>query len=416
MNPDANTAARPTIPAVGGRVEMLTFDLLPSHDSTWGLATGRDGNIYIAACGECTGGLSVFILSYDPDTEKLTYHIEVGPAIGEPADNGRATQSKIHYCLLPGSDGLLYCATHASGAPMDHPIWRPWNSWDDEALRFTGSYLFTFDPKNHRIENFGIGPPREGSRCLALDEKRRKLYGVTWPRNHFYVFDLDTRAYRDLGRFGHVNPQAVWTDRDGNAYTTNDYGRILRVDAETEEMRLLSVSCPHVSYRNGWHNVTYDVVPSPDGQSFWGTDWGYESFLWRYDLYDGPEGTMHSFGRAFGPPDLKTDRNLELHQARGLVFGADGKLYFTMGFGQSKLDRRTYLVRLDPRTGEREQVAELRCGDHTPAAIASATPDYYGNLYFAEAGRTPTRLYVYRPDSARKEKPVFSWKDIKQWG
>jgi len=403
------------IPAVGGRLEMVAFDLLPLHDSCWALATGKDGKIYVGVCGEISGGLSVFIVSYDPDTREVTYHVEVGPEVGEPADNGKATQAKIHYCMLPGDDGLLYCATHASGPPVNHPVWRPWNSWDDESIRFPGSFIFTFDPKTDKIDNFGIGPKWEGSRCLALDEKHRKLYGVTWPRNHFYVYELDTHEYRDLGRFGHVNPQAVWTDRDGNAYTTGDYGQILKVDAETEEMRFFKVSCPHVWYRDGWHNVPYDVVPSPDWNSVWGTDWGYESFIWRYDMYDGPEGTMHSFGRAFGAEDFRTDCGLESHQVRGVVFGADGKLYFTMPIGLAE-ERRTYLIRMDVETGEREQLAEIRFGDHISGAIASATPDYYGNLYFAEAGRTPTRIYIYRPDTVEEDQKVLSWKDIKQWG
>ena len=410
-------ASRQTIPVVGGTLEMLSYDLLPLHDSTWALATGKDGKVYIGACGEVSGGLSVFILSYDPEEEELTYHVEVGPEVGEPADNGKATQAKIHYCMLPGDDGLIYCATHASGPPLNHPIWRPCNSWDDQAVCFPGSFIFTFDPQTDTIDNFGIGPQKEGSRCLALDEKRRKMFGVTWPRNHFYVYDLNTHEYRDLGRFGHVNPQAVWTDRDGNAYTTGDYGQILRVDGETEEMRFLDVHCPHVSYRRGWHNVPYDVVPAPDWNSVWGTDWGYESFIWRYDMYDGPEGTMHSFGRAFGPEDYRTDRGLETNQVRGVVFGADGKLYFTIPAGwKDEEEKPTCLVRLDVETGEREELCEFAFEGHTTGAIASATPDYYGNLYFAEAGRTPTRVYIYRPDTAEKGKPVLSWKDIKQWG
>jgi len=401
--------------AAGGRIEMLTYSLLPMHDSTWGLCTAVDGRIYIAACGELSGGLSVFILSYDPDSEELTYHVECGPALGEPPDNGRATQSKVHYCMVPGADGLIYNATHASGPPLGHPVWRPFNSWDDAKRCFAGSYIFSFDPKTDAIHNYGIGPRREGSRAMALDERRRTLYGVTWPRNHFYTFHLDTEEYRDLGRFGDTNPQAVWLDPQGNAYTTDDYGFILRCDAETGELRKLKARCPHVWYRRGWHNVAYDVVPSPDGSCVYGCDYGYESFLWRYDPTDGPDGRMHSFGRAFGPPDWRTDRSLETHNVRGLVFGADQKLYFTMTATWEQ-PRTKYLVRFDPKTEQREVVCPLRFGEHEPIAIASATPDFYGNLYFAGAGNAPTRLYIYRPDYVTKDKTLFSWKDIKQWG
>lgn len=400
--------------AIDGEVEYLPFNKLPKHDSTWALCTGVDGNIYIAACGETTGGLSVFILRYIPEKEKLEYLIEVGPELGEVPDNGHATQSKIHYCLIHGSDGLLYCATHASGPPINHPYWRPHNTWDDEKVRFPGSFIFTYDPIKNKIHNYGIGPKREGSRAVAFYEKKKKLYGITWPRNHVYVFYFETGKYIDLGRIGDINPQAIFLDKFGNAYTTDDYGYILKIDAETNEIKKLNVRCPYENYRLGWHNVLYDVVPSFDWKWFYGTDWGYESRLWRYTPYEGEQGIMEDLGRAFGPEDFKTDRFLERYQVRGLVFGADKKLYFTMRIGWDK--EETWIIRLNPETLEREKVCSLTFGEHKPTAIASATFDFYGNLYFAEAGNSPTAIYIYKPKYVSKNKKLFSWNDVKQWG
>jgi len=404
-----------TIPALGGAVEHVVFDLLPVHDSTWGLCTGADGMIYPAACGERRGGLSAFILRYDPGRRTTDYLVECSPALGQPPDDGHATQSKIHYCILPASDGLLYCATHASGPPVGHPTWGPWNTWDDPAVQFPGAHIFTYDPAADVVNDFGIGPQREGSRCLALDEKRRKLYGITWPRNHVYVFYIDERRYADIGRIGDINPQAIWLDRDGRAYTTDDYGRFLRIDPETNEIAVLKTRCPHQWYHRGWHNVPYDVVPAPDWSCVYGCDYGYESRIWRFDPYDGPDGRVEDLGPALDLGGLKSDLSLEYFNVRGLVFGADGKLYFGM---RAPRGSRTplHLARLDVRTLEREVVAVLQFGDYEPPILASATPDFYGNLYFAEAGRAPTGMYVYRPDGASRDKQVFSWNDIKQWG
>ncbi|MCM8770210.1 MAG: hypothetical protein NC911_11220 [Candidatus Omnitrophica bacterium] len=402
-------------PALDGEIEYWPITGLPQHDSVWGLCTGYDGNIYLADCGELTGGLNVFILRYRPTERKLEYLLDVGPAMGEPPDNGHATQSKIHYCLLPGSDGLLYCATHASGPPLGDPIWRPWNCWDDPARWFSGSYLFTFDPETGRVENFGIGPVKEGTRAMALDEKRRLLYGITWPRNHLYLFSLTTKEYKDLGRIGDVNPQAIFLDRQGNAWTTDDYGFFLKCEVETHEIRKVIARCPFEPYRIGWHNVPYDVIPAPDWSCFYGTDWGYESHLWRFDPYCCSEGKVEDLGRAFGPPDFKTDLYLERWQVRGLVFGMDGRLYFTMRLGWEQPEE-TWLLRLDITTGKREKVACLVFGEHRPLAIASATFDFYGNLYFAEAGTAPSGFYIYRPKKASAKPDVFSEKDIKPWG
>ena len=70
----------------------------------------------------------------------------------------------------------------------------------------------------------------------------------------------------------------------------------------------------------------------------------------------------------------------------------------------------------DVETLEREVVAILEFGEAEPWVHASATPDFYGNLYFAEAGGSPTGMTIYRPDWVDYDKQVFSWKDIKQWG
>jgi len=415
MQQAIGAAHRETIPVVGGRLEMIVYSDLPHHDSTWGLTTEKDGRLYIGACGESFGGLSVFLLRYHPETDELEYLVECGPAVGEPPDNGHATQSKIHYCLLPGDDGKLYCATHASGPPWGDPSWNPWACWDDTVKRFPGSHLFIYDPKTNGIEDLGVGPKKEGSRALAFDEKRQKLYGITWPRNHFYIYDLAKREYTDLGRFGEINPQAVWLDRDGNVYTTDDYGFLLKHTPGSDDLVRLHSQAPHLAHRRGFHNVPYDVVPSPDWSCVYGTDWGYESYLWKFDPHAGPEGSLQSYGRAWGPPDFPTDSSLEATQVRGLVFGADGKLYFTMT-ASWETPRVKYLLRFDPKTQEREVLGPIKFGDHQPGAIASATQDYYGNLYFAGAGNSPTRMYVYRPDGVTTSKKRFRWKDIKQWG
>jgi len=94
---------------------------------------------------------------------------------------------------------------------------------------------------------------------------------------------------------------------------------------------------------------------------------------------------------------------------------ANPKLYYTMS-ARWEDPQTKYLLRFDPETQERERVAPMRFGEREPRAIASATPDFYGNLYFAGAGVAPTEIYIYRPDHVTKEKELFSWKDIKQWG
>jgi hypothetical protein len=137
--------------------------------------------------------------------------------------------------------------------------------------------------------------------------------------------------------------------------------------------------------------------------------------VWWFDPSAGPDGRAEDLGRALGDPDMKTEPYLEYYNVRGLVFGADGKLYFCMRVwreGKTPM----HLARLNVRTLEREVVAILESDQGERLHIASATADYYGNLYFADAARHPTGMHVYRPDAADAGRTVFSWKDVKQWG
>lgn len=177
------------------KMKSIVFKELPVHDTCWSITTGSDGNIYIGVCSELTGGQSVFIVQYNPVNGKTEYLLDVASALGEPSDSGRAPYSKIHYCLLPSSDGKLYCATHCSGLPINHPVWRPWHTWDDPEKMHPGFHIFSFDPKTEELVDFGIMSPNEGSRAMALAEKRGLLYGITWPRD-LYFADTNNRQER----------------------------------------------------------------------------------------------------------------------------------------------------------------------------------------------------------------------------
>ena len=149
-------------------MKSIIFDALPVHDTNWSITTGADGNIYVGICGELTGGLSVFIVRYVPTRKETEYLLEVGPALNEPSDSERAPISKIHYCMVPGDDGKLYCANHFSGPPLGAPIWGPWHTWDDQERMASGFHIFTFDPATEAVEDFEIMARNEGSRAMAL--------------------------------------------------------------------------------------------------------------------------------------------------------------------------------------------------------------------------------------------------------
>lgn len=388
------------------KVETVVFDKLPEHDTCWAFIEGSDGKLYTGVCGEITGGLSAYVAGYDPLLNKMDYLVEMASAIGVPADNGQATHSKVHKCLLQDNDGILYAATHCTGAPLGDWIWRPWNCWNHPQKYFSGSGIVSFKPDGEIVFS-EIFLPKQGSRCMALAQNRRKIYGMSYPKNHFFIYDIMTHKVTDKGRIGNINPQCVFTDKRENAYTSDDYGKLVKYDAERDELVETGIVIPHAGFRNGYHNTLYDVTPSPDGESVYGVTWTWGQRLFRYDF---KRNELYDFGKAYGEEDTEWDHIIHSHVG-GLVFGEDGNLYFTVNI-RSGNGSKPHLVRMDPQTGKRELLGTLeadgKAGDHISRGACGAD----GSLYFAEAGNTPTKLFKCTVDYPGAKKPRLR----RMWG
>lgn len=369
--------------------KAIVFDKLPAHDTCWGLITGVDGKIYIPVCGEMTGGLSAFIVSYTPETEKVEYLLEVARVLGVPPENGEATHAKVHYCLLMDEEGILYAATHCTGAPYGDFIWRPWNCWTHPIKKFRGSGILAYDTKKKEVLFVDFLMPNEGSRCMAISCKRKKIYGISYPRNHFFIYDIKKRELRDLGRIGSINPQCIFLDNDENAYTTDDYGNLIKCNGDKEELIDTGIQIPHASFRNGFHNVLYDVTPCPDGESVYGVTWTFGERLFCYNF---KKNKIYDFGKAYGEERKEWFHIINTHIG-GLIFGDDGYLYFCANIPEENY--APFLIKLNTENLKREIVGKFMYNGRQADHISRATFDFEGNLYFAEVGNTPTKIFKY---------------------
>ena len=398
------------------KIEPIVFDKLPVHDTCWSLITGADGKMYIGVCGEMTGGLSAYIASYDPETEKVEYLLEVEKVLGIPEDSGEAAHAKVHFCLLSDDEGILYAATHCTGPPLGDVIWRPWNCWSHPKKHFRGSGIFGYDPKKKEVLFTDFFLPHEGSRCMAISCKRRKIYGISYPRDHFFIYDLDKHEVRDLGRVGCVNPLAIFLDADENAYITDEYGCLIRCDGDKETLEETGAQIPHPPFQNGFHNVIHDAVASPDGKEVYMVlqNFGGELFRYNfkknkfYDLGKAYEGRVKGEGQReeWSPTSHIIDDNVG-----GLVFGDDGYLYFTANLHTKDLNG-PYLIRLNPETLKRENLGQITYQGKPADHISRAARDFRGNLYFAEVGNRPTKIFKVQGEKDR----VKGGKQIKYWG
>ena len=392
--------------------QAIVFNELPVHDTCWSITTGIDGIIYMAVCGEMTGGLGAYIAAYSPEDDTLSYQLSVADAVGCPVDDGHATHGKIHYCLLPAEDGTLYAATHCTTPPAGDTIWRPWHTWDDPVKSFSGSRIFSYKPADDSLQFMGDLVPKQSTRCMALNQDRGLIYGITYPQDHFFVYHIDERRTEDLGRIGSVNPQCIFLDNQGNGYTTNDYGFIIRYSVDKGILEELPVQIPHAPHRDGFHTLPYDAVASPDGTAIYGVTWDFDIRLFRYFPEDGKDGRIEDLGAPYGTP-ADTWWDIKDEHTGGLVFGLDGFLYYAANLIED--DQKSHLIKLNPSTLEREDMGAIHDGDIYPDHISRATRDYAGNLYFADVGMRPTRVFKYTPvlsnGAAKQERKI-----IRSWG
>ena len=364
----------------------------PAPDTCWSLHTGPDGRIYAAACCEHIPGGVVHIVRYNDQTDQLDCLINVGEAVGESPDTGRATQCKIHYSFAasPGSS-ILYAATHLSAPGKGRKGYHFWGEWKSE-FDFPCSYLLAYDTERDEVAWTSPFIPHEGCRCLALDEERGRMYAISFPRDHFWIFDLAKRTIRDMGRLGSVNSQAIFTDRRGRVFTSNDKGQFVRYDPDTDVLAELPVRVPHTQGTSGWHDVFYDVVASPEGDCVYGVPWNADPHLFRYWPEDGPDGRVEDLGPVHQRRDPMVMVNYAHDHCGGLVFGADGMLYYGITRWADGADAlpgdhalEGWIVQLNPQTLEKRDFARIDRSDAQLHYCSRAGRDRHGHLYFGHS-------------------------------
>ena len=407
-------------------VKWYPFTKHPESDSCWSLSVGPDGRIYAAACCEHLPGGIVKVVRYNEQTDSLDYLFDLDKAVDDPGDSGRATQCKIHYSFAPSmSDGVLYMASHLSGPPVDRPVYSPWYSWHDPERCFRGSALLAFDTRKDEILWSATLIPKEGCRCLLHDEERGLLYALSYPRDHFIIFDIKRRRGRDIGRIGSVNAQALFLDSKHRVWTTSDYGRLVRYDPEKDRLETSPYILPHnPAFQTGWHSVFYDVVASPDRRSGYASVWIAYPRLMRIWPEAGDWGRVEDLGPATQRRDITIPTNTGLDHCGGLTFAGDGRLYYVAsrwrdaGYNpmpKEHKDQEGVVWRLDPQTLAREEVTTLQRPDAFAQYVSRGAADHNGDLFFAHCcGRSPVGIFKVEMPPDRKKKDAHL--PIRMWG
>ena len=411
---------------MGYPVTWYPFTFHPKSDSCWSLSVGPDGRIYAAACCEHLPGETVVPCRYNETADAVEPLFEMDKRVDDPRDSGRATQCKIHYSFVPSmADGILYMASHLSGPPIDRPAYSPWMSWLDPERCFRGSALLAFDTATDEVLWWDTLTPKEGCRALLHDEERRRLYALSYPRDHLFVYDLERRERRDIGRIGSVNAQVLFLDSRHRVWTTSDYGRLVRYDPEADRIEHSPYVLPHdPEFQTGWHSVLYDAAPSPDGRCVYGVTWIAAPRLMRIWPDEGDWGRVEDLGPATQDRDKSLPLSTSLDHCGGLVFAGDGQLYYVAARWHDPLhnpmpdaerDREGVVWRLDPDTLAREEVAVLARPDGVSHYVSRGAVDRNGDLFFGHCA-APKPVGIFRVAMPANRKRPDAHLPIRSWG
>lgn len=402
-----------------------SFSEHPPSDSCWSLSVGPDGRIYAASCCESAPGETVKVVRYNEETDSLNYLFDMDKMADDPRDSGRATQCKIHYSFAPSMhDHVMYMASHLSGPPIDLPSYSPWNFWHNEERCFRGSALLAFDTSNDKVLWSDTLYAKEGCRCLLHDEERGLLYSLSYPRDHLFVYDIQRRKSRDLGRIGSVNSQALFIDKRHRVWTTSDYGHLIRYDPQKDRMESSPYVLPHnPTYQTGWHSVFYDVAPAPEGDCVYAVTWIAHPRLMRIWPEEGEWGIVEDLGSTTQDRDLTLPENTFRDHCGGLTFAADQQLYYVASrwrdpvynpMPDARWEMEGVIFALNPQTLEREQVGILERPDTYAQYVSRGAVDHNGDLFFGSVSPSPVGLFkVKMPEDRKKENAHLP---IRMWG
>ena len=378
--PKAAEQQSPTapFPYVWARAFYIPPETTTEESGYFSLCEGRNGKMYI---GTAAYGRNSYLVEFDPQTEKMRIVLDTHKTVGLPlTPTGYAAQSKIHTRNFVGPSGKIYV-----GSKQGYPT-----AAEREALArgetipvYRGGYVMVYDPATDAVENLGMPMPldeqqiaagkKEGQGVIDVtaDESRGLIYVITCEEQHWLLYDVKTKKFRELGPVLRDQPNTLIDSQGRGTAITVDF-QIARYDSATEKVTvdpLLVDGKPFAEYL-GAKRVHPDWRITPDRKT---------AYL---QLLDDLRMFRVDLSGAAGQPVVATNLGNRIQgehpDSRGSIsIGPDGRVYSAMridnktGFGTGYLH---HLVRHDPATGAMDDLGVL----------AVKNPDFFN---FA-AGRT----------------------------
>jgi len=337
-------------------------DVIPPDESAIrALAVAPDGTLYGATSG------------------KRSHLFRLNPVHGyvEPLGVLQGVNA-VHRSLVVSGNGDIYIGTTPGGHVLRYT---PPNDYRDK-IRVDAP-----------LDVDDIGAPVAGESIYTLAIDRGRIYGLTSPNGYFFSYDISAGKFATHGRVAERNMpgekfenekaigRGIAIDADGNAYTSGEGGRLLRLSRSDGTLEKLPVTVPAVPGREPYARVDAWAVTGNGSVLYGGSSDGY---LFRID-----------------PKQLRIQnlgKPLNQYRIRGLVVARNGKLY---GVGGDD-DEMARLFSYDPESGTYELLGMVDVNRRPYYAwqayvIDSVALGLEGTVYLGQSERK-SKLYLYYPE------------------
>jgi len=347
----------------------------------------------------------------------------------------------VRKALALGHDGMLYAGTGkdmtlaaqlsedwGSGQGSDHIQKKMWADLQSDYEGYQEGRIYRFNPerwmemryqadKEAEVEDLGVPVEGDGIYCMIASEDGTKLYGVSYPRGLFFVFDLSSGESTILGplwdeviyagpKKGERSlPGALILDDLGRCYFSVDGGRLSRYNPESGKIEELDIILPGEYYlfhseREVYHPVVESWTRGLDGSLFGGTN---DGFLFRFFP---EEERLINLGKA------RITRRI-----RTLTTGEDGRIWGTAG--EDRIGCTFF--NFDPSEGAYHHLGHIavdRSPHYSwyPHRFGASTTGLDGTVYLGESDRKG-HLYFVLPVAKRNTmSKIQSSKSIEDLG
>jgi len=352
------------------------YHVLPGTTSDesgyFSLCEGLNRKVYV---GTAKYNENAFLVEFDPKTEKQRIVIDTHKLCGLDA-KGYAAQAKIHTRNFVGPSGVVYVGSkqgyRAKGDTSEYP----------------GGYVMTYDPKTDKAENLGMAYPKEGVIDVVADEKAGVLYIVSCEEQHWVIYDVKAKTFRDTGLLMTPYATTLLDSEGGGSSLTKDF-QIARYDPATEMITVRSVMVDGKRLTRAGRSSIPIWQVAADGRTAWMILMNDPTLLEIDLLSEGPHLKAKAHGKMLEGkgPDCRS----------ALDVAPDGRVYAIIrvnnetGFGTHYLH---HLTRFDPKTGKMEDLGVLAVKnpdffDFSPGPDGKKKPWTHGYHTLPDGTMTP---------------------------